>query len=164
MNDGIKDSIKNASIEEIKALIRDIENDYYTEVDGRTVPSRSMPHDDYTYLGDLKEELKSRAEPMKIVDELAKTQDWKEMAKKVAEEIVLEYFRARTIFKPFPTISHGIEVIAEEFSELKRDARKKEIDPEKLREEVKQVGAMAVAFIVELIDNNKLNSENMVIK
>ena len=98
----------------------------------------------------------------KIAEELAKAQNWKEMAMKVAEEIVLEYFRARTIFKPFPTIGHGLETISEEFDELKVDARKKELNPEKLREEAKQVGAMALAFIVELIDNNKLNEENLV--
>lgn len=82
----------------------------------------------------------------------------------VALEFVDEYNRARTIYKPFSTIAHGIETMREEFDELIREAREKYIDVRKLRKEAIQHGAMALAIIVDLIDNGKMNSENMVEK
>lgn len=80
----------------------------------------------------------------------------------IALEFCQEYDRARETFKPFGTIGHGLETMREEFDELIAEARKKDIDKIKLRKEAIQHGAMALAFIFDLIDNNKMNTENMV--
>lgn len=80
----------------------------------------------------------------------------------VALEFCKEYNRARKIFKPFPTIGHGLETMREEFDELIAEAREKDIDIVKLRKEAIQHGAMAIAFIVDLIESGRMNNDNMV--
>jgi NTP pyrophosphatase (non-canonical NTP hydrolase) len=76
----------------------------------------------------------------------------KQLPGSVALEIIQEYLNAREKFAPFNSAHEGYAVIMEEVDELwdevKKNGQKRSL--ENLRKEAIQVGAMAVAFILDL--------------
>jgi len=69
------------------------------------------------------------------------------------EAIVLEYGRATQLNGVFPNAHCGYAVILEELDELWDQIRKKarDRDPEEMRREAAQIGAMALRFMVDLL-------------
>lgn len=65
-------------------------------------------------------------------------------------DIVAEYLKAVNKFPPFNSYYEGYAVLKEEVDELWEAVKKKDPDPEKLRKEAVQVGAMALRFLVDL--------------
>ena len=61
-----------------------------------------------------------------------------------------EHERATAHFRPFNSYHEGSSVIREEFEELWDQIKKKDSDPDKIREEAVQLGAMVVRFLHEL--------------
>lgn len=90
--------------------------------------------------------------------------DWKTdetafRAKRFAEDVQKEYFRARKLFGPFGNGHEGLAVILEEFEELKKfvfskNQTLKEI--EEARKECLQLAAMSLAFSIELLEQPPL--------
>jgi NTP pyrophosphatase (non-canonical NTP hydrolase) len=70
----------------------------------------------------------------------------------IAQEFMAEYYRAREKFAPFNSAHEGYAVIKEELDELWDAIKKKQHqqNPELMRKEAIQVGAMALAFILDL--------------
>ena len=76
------------------------------------------------------------------------------MDKSLAVGLVLEeYENASKHYPPFTSHHEGCSVIREEFEELWDEVKKKkeQRDKEKLTKEIKQVGAMAIRFMVNLL-------------
>lgn len=71
---------------------------------------------------------------------------------KITKEFVQEYHKARKKFAPFNSTHEGYAVIKEELDELWDEIKKKGPyrSREKMRKEAVQVGAMALAFILDL--------------
>lgn len=78
------------------------------------------------------------------------------------QEIYIEASRARVIFPQFNSPHEGLAVIQEEFEELKSEVFKKRNtrSVDKMREEAKQLGAMALRFMVDLTWKTKIILEN----
>ena len=72
-----------------------------------------------------------------------------DLAKVGAGLIESEYRRARDKFPSFNSAHEGLAVLWEEFEELKAEVFVKNSSTVKMRNEAIQVGAMALAFIVE---------------
>lgn len=70
----------------------------------------------------------------------------------IALEIVHEYLRARKLFAPFNSAHEGYAVIKEELDELWDEIKKngEKRDLQSMRKEAIQIGAMALAFILDL--------------
>ena len=71
-----------------------------------------------------------------------------------AEEFAAELFRARAKFAPMASAHEGYAVILEELDELWDIVKQKqtERDYAALRKETVQLGAMVLAFLVEIVD------------
>lgn len=69
---------------------------------------------------------------------------------KAIDLVVLEYERATKLFGPFASRHEGYAILLEEMDELKEVVWKNQPD-ERLEEEVKQVAAMAVRFLIDCI-------------
>lgn len=67
------------------------------------------------------------------------------------EEMKIEYLSARSTHSEFNSMHEGYAVIKEEFDELWDEIKKREPNHSKLEKEGIQVGAMMLAFLVELI-------------
>jgi len=66
-----------------------------------------------------------------------------------------EYFRALQIhYRKFNSYHEGISVIREEFEELWDEIKKNSAnrDPERILEEARQLGAMAMRFLIDLCE------------
>lgn len=70
-------------------------------------------------------------------------------------EVNNELENAMKIFKTFPSRHHGWAVLREEVDELWDEIKKREWSYEKMRNEAKQVAAMAIRFMVDLTDKGK---------
>ena len=68
----------------------------------------------------------------------------------VANDMRSEYLRARSKVPRFRSYHEGLAIMLEEFEELKAEVFLKNADPEKIRAEALQVGAMAIAFFCDL--------------
>ena len=64
--------------------------------------------------------------------------------------ILNEAYRAADLYPDFNSPHEGYAVIKEEVDELWEEIKKKDRDPEQLRKEAIQVGAMALRFLVDL--------------
>ena len=74
---------------------------------------------------------------------------------KFLEEFKAEYISARSKHGGFHSFHEGYAVIKEEFEELWDEIKKQKHDRYKLSREAIQVGAMVVAFLVELLPEYK---------
>ena len=79
-------------------------------------------------------------------------QEGKQQRNEALVDMMREYQRARQTFSPFQNTHEGYAVLKEEVDEL-WDAIKAKQSAEYLRREAVQVGAMALAFIVECCDD-----------
>lgn len=70
------------------------------------------------------------------------------MIKKYLKEIETEYRNARTKFEPLHSAHEGYAVIKEELEELWEDVKVDNL--ESAKKEAIQIGAMALAFLVEI--------------
>lgn len=66
--------------------------------------------------------------------------------------ISAEYRRAADKFERFHSFHEGLAVLMEEFEKLKTEVFRKDVSLRQMRMEAIQVGAMAVRFLVDLID------------
>ncbi len=75
-------------------------------------------------------------------------------AEKAVSQIIYEYHRATEMNGPFNTAHEGYAVILEELDELWDEIKKNSLerDNEKLKKEAIQVGAMALRFLVDIVD------------
>ena len=73
-----------------------------------------------------------------------------------AVEFAFELERARAKFGPMASAHEGYAVIAEEFDELWEHVKQKQSqrDHVAMRKEVVQLGAMVLAFLVEIVDTD----------
>jgi hypothetical protein len=71
---------------------------------------------------------------------------------KALRELTEEYHRATSNYPPMHSYHEGISVIEEEYDELWDEIKLKpsKRDPKRLREEAKQVAAMALRFMIDL--------------
>ncbi len=67
------------------------------------------------------------------------------------EEIKIEYLSARTVKGEFNSLHEGYAIIKEEFDELWEEIKLKNPNQLNLQKEAVQVGAMVLAFLVELV-------------
>ncbi len=67
-----------------------------------------------------------------------------------AEAILAEYRKARKKHAPMHSGHEGYAVIREELDELWDEVKQQSPDPSRLMNEAMQVGAMALAFMVEV--------------
>lgn len=65
-------------------------------------------------------------------------------------DIEQEYSRARMKHRPMNSRHEGYAVIKEEVDELWDEIKKREPSPENLRKEAIQIGAMILAFLLEV--------------
>jgi hypothetical protein len=70
------------------------------------------------------------------------------------QKIIEEHNRAVLKFQPFESKHEGISVLREEFEEL-WDAIKADDGWERLEDEAVQVGAMALRFLNDIVNNKK---------
>ena len=77
-----------------------------------------------------------------------------ERQEKLTLEFHEEFLRARKKFLPMASAHEGIAVIEEEYLELRGIVYQKqsERDYAKMRKEVIQLGAMALAFLIEIVE------------
>lgn len=87
---------------------------------------------------------------------IALTMSIREMARKqrlryLAEELVEEAYNAANRYPPFNSAHEGFAVLQEEVDELWDEVKKspKKREPEKMREEAIQTGAMALRFLFD---------------
>lgn len=75
-------------------------------------------------------------------------------AEECSREFLLELVKARQKFPPMASAHEGYGVIAEEFDELWEIIKQKqtERDYAAMRKETIQLGAMVLAFLVEIVD------------
>ena len=66
------------------------------------------------------------------------------------QEIKEETLRTSGKWPPFHSVHEGYGVILEEMDEFWAEAKKKEVDPQKLRKEGVHLAAMVTRFIAEL--------------
>ena len=73
-----------------------------------------------------------------------------------AADFVKEYAKARSKFGPMASAHEGYAVIAEEMDELWDIVKQKQTlrNHEEMRKEVVQLGAMALAFLIEIVDSD----------
>ncbi|HKZ42981.1 MAG TPA: hypothetical protein VJ044_18625 [Candidatus Hodarchaeales archaeon] len=62
-----------------------------------------------------------------------------------------EYRRARTLYPPFHSYHEGYAILLEELDEFWEEIKKKRGNLEKVENEITQVGAMALAILVDLV-------------
>ena len=81
-----------------------------------------------------------------------------EHAERVMTAILREYSSATRKFGPFHSAHEGWAVIHEEMCELWEEVRKTPADrkPDAMRDEAVQVAAMALRFVVEIVDGGKV--------
>ena len=79
-------------------------------------------------------------------------QEGKRARNEALMDFMQEYHRARETFSPFQSTHEGYAVLKEEVDEL-WEAIKAKHSIEHLRREAVQVGAMALAFVVECCDD-----------
>ena len=93
--------------------------------------------------GGLEEETRG-----KYREEMEKIQD-------ATNDIYREYIEASKKFRPFISAHEGIAVIREEYKELEKEIFKQfnVRTKEAMREEAKQLGAMALRFMVDICDD-----------
>ncbi|OLS27710.1 MAG: hypothetical protein HeimC2_10700 [Candidatus Heimdallarchaeota archaeon LC_2] len=78
----------------------------------------------------------------------------------ILQEFKLEYLEARITHKGLHSYHEGYAVLKEEIEELWDEIKKRSPVNDKLFKEAIQVGAMALAFIHELLETPLLNEEN----
>ncbi len=71
----------------------------------------------------------------------------------IASELVIEAMRASTQYPKFFSAHEGYAVLKEEVDELWDEIKKKTHDKVLMRKEAIQVGAMAIRFIYDVIEN-----------
>jgi len=73
------------------------------------------------------------------------------------ELVLAEYHRAKAKYPDHPTVEHSMFVLEEEVDELKAELRIKDENrsSENITAEAKQVGAMALRFLVDCCDSPK---------
>lgn len=70
---------------------------------------------------------------------------------KALEDMKIEYLSARSVNNEFNSFHEGYAVIKEEFDELWNEIKKRNPNHLNLEKEATQVGAMILAFLVELV-------------
>jgi hypothetical protein len=77
--------------------------------------------------------------------------------KQALQEIVNEYCSAVKIYGPFNSAHEGWGILSEEFDELWDEIKVKDgsRNQQNMLKEARQVGAMAMRFIVDVLLNNK---------
>ena len=71
---------------------------------------------------------------------------------KAVDLVHAELIAAKKMFPPMTTLHYGYAVILEELDELWDEIKKKQPDTEILRKEARQVAAMALRFLVDLVE------------
>lgn len=89
-----------------------------------------------------------------LVDQLSEDhpKEMKEQIDHILQEMKLEYLEARITHKGLHSYHEGYAVLKEEIEELWEEIKKREPNNDKLFKEAIQVGAMALAFIFELLE------------
>jgi len=77
--------------------------------------------------------------------------DWFKSVEKDVADIIQEYIQARTKHRKIASFHEGYAILKEEVDEM-WDAIKQNKDPVVIKNEARQVAAMALAIIVELDD------------
>lgn len=79
---------------------------------------------------------------------------WRVRAGRRAGDFIAEFERAREKHGPMASAHEGYSIILEELDELKAHVwqKQKTRDYAEMRKEVVQLGAMALAFLVEIVD------------
>lgn len=74
------------------------------------------------------------------------------IVRKAIDDILIEYKKAEEVFPPFNSAHEGYAVILEELDELKEHVFKQHHrrDKNKMRNEAKQVAAMAMRFMIDI--------------
>jgi hypothetical protein len=93
-------------------------------------------------------------ELQQLVDQLTQDhpKEMKERIDHILQEMKLEYLEARVTHKGLHSYHEGYAVLKEELEELWGEIKRREPDNDKLFKEAIQVGAMALAFIYELLE------------
>ena len=76
-------------------------------------------------------------------------------------DIGSEYLRAVKKHQPMVNAHEGWAVLLEEVDELWDEVKKQKRDPEKLRKEAVQVGAMALRFILDICEREEKTLANV---
>ncbi|MCE7734045.1 MAG: hypothetical protein GPJ54_04145 [Candidatus Heimdallarchaeota archaeon] len=89
-----------------------------------------------------------------LVDQLIADhpKEMKERIDHILQEMKFEYLEARVTHKGLHSYHEGYAVLKEEIEELWDEIKKRQPDNDKLFKEAIQVGAMALAFIYELLE------------
>lgn len=73
------------------------------------------------------------------------------------ELVIREYQRANEIHGPFKSLHEGYAIMLEEFDELWDEIKKRNPDMNAIQEEVVQIGAMALRFLVDICEEDQHN-------
>lgn len=78
-----------------------------------------------------------------------------ERVEKVVEEVKAELNRAMSKHYSFPTAHHGYAVILEELDELWDVVKEQKPASKRMRDEARQVAAMAIRFMLDLTEEEE---------